>query len=159
MEIADLSPDERFIERMGLAADEEGLPRIAGRLLGLLLLEGGPFSFDELAERLQVSRGSVSTNTRLLEARGFIERTALPGDRHVYYRLAEDPHTGLIENVLRRKRRVSRITREALEELPEGRREARERLETVLRFHELVIEKLEAIMEEWTGRRASEAPG
>lgn len=159
MEYAELSPDVRFVERMGLVAEEEGLPRIGGRLLGLLLLEGGPFSFDELAERLQVSRGSVSTNTRLLEARGFIERTARPGDRHVYYRLAEDPHTGLIVNVIRRKRRVTRIIRDALAELPEERSEARERLEEVLRFHELVIEKLEAIMEEWTGRRAGEATG
>lgn len=149
MELQNLTPGERFIERMGLSVEEEGLPRIAGRLLGLMLLEGGPFSFEELAGRLQVSRGSISTNTRLLEARGLIERTAVPGDRHVYYRLADDPYGGMITTIIRRKRQMNRFTEETLEELPPEARGARERLGAMLRFHRIVIHNLEAIIEEW----------
>ena len=70
---------ENFIERMGMIAQADGLPRIAGRIMGLIILEGGPYSFGELAKRLSVSRGSISTNTRLLENMGVIERTAKPG--------------------------------------------------------------------------------
>lgn len=156
MELNDLTPGERFIERMGLAVEEEGLPRIAGRLFGLLLLDAGPYSFEELAERLQVSRGSISTNTRLLEARGLIERTALPGDRHVYYRLADDPYGGLISTIIRRKRRQNRFTEDALAELPESADGARRRLERMLRFHRLVIHNLETIVEEWKAERDAE---
>ena len=54
---------ERFIEGFGLLMQQDGLPRIAGRMLALFIVEGGPFSFSELAEKLQVSRGSISTNT------------------------------------------------------------------------------------------------
>ena len=59
--------EERFIEAMGLAHEEDRLPRIAGRLIGLLILSPDPVRFDHLAERLRVSRASISTNTRLLE--------------------------------------------------------------------------------------------
>jgi DNA-binding transcriptional regulator GbsR (MarR family) len=70
---------EQFIERVGLIAQVDGLPRIAGRIMGLLVIYGGPFSFAEIAKRLQVSRGSISTNRRLLENLGVIERVARPG--------------------------------------------------------------------------------
>lgn len=80
-----LSPSQEFMETMGMEFQNEGLPRIAGRLYGLLLLEGGPFSFSELAERLEVSRASVSTNARMLATQGLIERVAVPGDRQDHY--------------------------------------------------------------------------
>ena len=153
MEIRELDPGDRFIERMGLAVEEEGLPRIAGRLMGLIMLEGGPFSFDELAERLQVSRASVSTNTRLLEARGVIERVSRPGERQLYYRVADDPYLALVNTVLRRKRRMQELIRDALQELPEERKEPRQRLRRLHRFHEIVIRNLENTIEEWTEER------
>lgn len=149
MEHQELSPDDRFIERMGLAHAEEGLPRISGRLMGLMLLEGGPLSFDQIAERLQVSRSSVSTNARILEGQGIIERTGIPGDRQVYYRLADDPYFGLLATVLRRKRQVKRIVEETLEELEDPDGERYRRLDAMLRFHELVTTKLEQILDSW----------
>ena len=63
-----------FIERMGVALDSDGLPRIAGRIFGLLLVSEDPRSLDDLAAELRVSKGSVSTNARLLEQRGLLER-------------------------------------------------------------------------------------
>jgi len=86
-----------FIEGMGLILQSDGMPRIAGRLMGLFVLHGGPFSFTELAERLEISRGSVSTNTRLLEDLGVIERIALKGERQDYFRLAADPYAQIVE--------------------------------------------------------------
>ena len=53
-----------FVERMGLTLEGEGLPRIAGRLFGFLLVHPEAYSLDELAERLQVSKASISTNAR-----------------------------------------------------------------------------------------------
>lgn len=154
-----LSPGERFIERMGVVAEEEGIPRICGRLLGLMLLDGGPLSFDDIADRLQVSRSSVSTNTRLLETRGIIERTGLPGDRHTYYRLADDPYGQMLATTLRRKRQMTRVVEEALETLPAEEEGARRRLERMHRFHEIVIQNLESVIEAWTADRAEEDEG
>jgi DNA-binding transcriptional regulator GbsR (MarR family) len=69
---------ERFIEQLGLVLQGGGLPRIAGRLMGLMNFDGRPYSFGELAVELQISRDSISTNARILEQMGIIERMAEP---------------------------------------------------------------------------------
>lgn len=76
------------IERMGLFFEKEGLPRIAGRVLAYLLLSPEPRTLEQLAEALKVSRSSVSTDARLLERRGTVERVTVPGDRRNYYQIA-----------------------------------------------------------------------
>ena len=149
MQNGELSLQERFIEQMGLLAEDDDMPRISGRLWGLLLLEAGPFSFDELVDRLHVSRASVSTNVRFLEQRGFLERTGRPGERQVYVRMTEDPFKGLIETVLRRKRRWLVVTSRMLKELPEDAEQARGRLRTMQRFHEMIIDTLEDTIALW----------
>ncbi len=89
--------ENEFVEAMGLILQGDGMPRIAGRLLGLFVLHGGPFSFAELSEALDVSRGSISTNTRLLEDLGIIERVALRGERQDYFKLSDEPYAELVE--------------------------------------------------------------
>ncbi|MEN3793135.1 MarR family transcriptional regulator [Fulvimarina sp. MAC3] len=95
---------ERFVERMGEHMEMEGLPRIAGRLFGLLLVDPGPVSFSALAERLAVSRGSVSTNARLLEGMGLITRLSVEGERQDYFRLADKPFVNMIHGIAARMR-------------------------------------------------------
>jgi DNA-binding transcriptional regulator GbsR (MarR family) len=84
------APTAHFIERMGLALEGDGLPRIAGRIFGLLLVSEDARSLDDLAAELRVSKGSVSTNARLLEQRGVLERMSRPADRRDYYRVQPD---------------------------------------------------------------------
>lgn len=82
--------ESRFVERSGLIAEREGFSRIAGRIFGLLLLSPTELSLEEIAERLMVSRASVSTEARRLQDHGIVERTSRPGDRKDYYHIA--PH-------------------------------------------------------------------
>ena len=56
-----------FIDTIGEASERFGMARIAGLLKGLLLVSREPISLDEMAQRLEVSKASVSTNIRLLE--------------------------------------------------------------------------------------------
>jgi DNA-binding transcriptional regulator GbsR (MarR family) len=93
---------EQFVERMGLFFEDDGHPRIAGRMFGFMLLSPEPCSLDDLAEQLQVSKASVSTNARLLEAWGAVERVARPGDRRDYYQTAEDMPVRMLERRLER---------------------------------------------------------
>lgn len=113
---------------MGLVAQADGLPRIAGRLMGLLVLEGGPLAFGELASRVKVSRGSVSSNARLLEAIGIVERVAKPGERGDYFRRAGDPYVRLLRGIEERSARALRLvetTREAIDRGPPEERAGR----------------------------------
>ena len=133
---------ERFIERMGMLSQADGMPRIAGRLLALLVLDGGPLAFGELAERLSVSRGSVSSNMRLLEGMGVAERVARPGERGDSFQLAPDPYVRLLSGVVQRAQRGREVaiqTRDALG--VEGADPATlARLDELARFHAALVD-------------------
>jgi hypothetical protein len=86
----DTSPDrrgarmsaERFVEEIGLVFDSLHLPRMAGRVLGAILL--GPADGStaaDLAVFLGASKGSISGMTQLLIHYRFVERTVRAGDR------------------------------------------------------------------------------
>src|SRR5215216_906557 len=93
---------QRFIERFGVLWEEDGLPRIAGRIFALALITEDSLSLDEIANRLAVSKASVSNDTRLLERMGFIERVSRPGDRKDYYQSTERSFERAIAERIRR---------------------------------------------------------
>ena len=94
----------QFIEHLGLTLEADRLPRIAGRLLGALILAPDRESLDDLAARLAVSKPSISVNARLLEQKRLIERVTIPGDRRDFYRVAPDLFRAAIEQRLARWR-------------------------------------------------------
>ncbi len=131
---------------MGVVAQADGLPRIAGRIMGKLIIEEGPFSFNELANQLQVSRGSISTNTRLLEQLGIIERVSHPGERQDYFRLAHDPYVRLLRGSMERMAKAQEVVRRTRVALPPERSGAQRRLEALDSFYQDTIEGLERIV-------------
>lgn len=80
-----------YIEEVALYWEAQGLPRIAGRIVGLLLVCDPPHrSAGQIVEELGVSKASVSTMTRLLLEAHTIEVATVPGKRATYYRLTPD---------------------------------------------------------------------
>lgn len=100
---------ERFVERSGRLWEEDGLPRIAGRIFGLALLSERALSLDEMADTLGVSKASVSADTRLLQRIGFLERITKPGDRRDYYRCTERSFERAIAERVRRMRQYGEL--------------------------------------------------
>src|SRR5271157_5308726 len=81
-----LSPELiNFIESMGRYFESYGIPRIGGRILGLLLVTHEPLSAEDIATILKVSRGSVSTNFQLLLTSALAEKVTFQGDRTTYF--------------------------------------------------------------------------
>ncbi len=86
-----LSPELlAYIEEIGLYHEQQGASRIAGRILGLLMVTEGTLSAEQIATALQVSLGSVSTNMRLLLQSGHVEKKSITGDRITYYIYSEN---------------------------------------------------------------------
>ncbi len=141
--------EQEFIEKMGMASEEDGFPRIAGRLFGLLILHEGPFSLDELAETLQVSKASVSTNARLLEQAGIAERTGQPGDRRDYYRMSPDAPERIFANVRNRMEQMRELMEDTAEQLPEDQTVGRERVERMGHFYAFMLSEIEHTIERW----------
>jgi DNA-binding transcriptional regulator GbsR (MarR family) len=137
-----------FIEGMGLILQGDGMPRIAGRLMGLFVLRGGPFSFTELAETLEISRGSVSTNTRLLEDLGVIERVAIRGERQDFFRLAADPYAQIIERKRIRSIRAQEAIRRSADELTDAGAEAVARIGALGDFFGVLAQATERALED-----------
>lgn len=109
---------DAFIEQMGLIMSVDGLPRIGGRLLGLLLITDGDVSLDDIARRLRVSKPSVSINARLLEQRGVIEKVSRAADRRDYYRIADDVIGRTMQQRLNRLQRLQSCIANARSSMP-----------------------------------------
>lgn len=89
-----LSPERRFAEQMGIVGAQIGMPPMVARVLGWLLICDPPQqSLSQLAAALGVSRASVSIATRLLEAPGWIRRTAVPGGRGHFFEIVPNAFT------------------------------------------------------------------
>jgi DNA-binding transcriptional regulator GbsR (MarR family) len=80
-----------FIEETGIFFESLGMTRMAGRILGYLMVSDKELvSFDELTQVLQASKSSISTNLKALVQTKFIKPATLPGDRKTYYGLSSD---------------------------------------------------------------------
>lgn len=124
-----------FIERLGLISQADGLPRIAGRILAVLVLHDEAFSFSQLSDKLQVSRASISTNTRLLESLSVIERTTKPGERQDYFRLRKNPYLSLVQSWQTRLQHANEVVLETKNALPEEWEGAQQRLSELADFY------------------------
>lgn len=134
---------EQFIEKMGLLVEADGAPRISGRILGFLLLTPGECSLDDIADILQVSKGSVSTNARLLEGWGAVERTSRPGDRRDYYRIAPNMRGRMLERKLERMRQLRDLIDEGKKTIEMEDEEVRTRFEGLHHMHAHIVERIE----------------
>jgi DNA-binding transcriptional regulator GbsR (MarR family) len=144
-----------FVERMGLHLEADGMPRSAGRIYAYMLLAESACSLDALAETLQVSKASVSTNARLLEQVGLLERTSGLGDRRDYYRVRQDAWERMLLIARRRWELLQELLTQAQLSLPEEMAAGRARLCEAARFHTLLLEEADSLLERWRETKAA----
>ncbi len=151
---------ERFIEDVGLAAEADGLPRIAGRLFGYLLLSPGPRSLDEIADALNVSKGSASTDARLLLSHGWLRRVSNSGDRKDYYEMAPDFFAGIVSYRLARWDALHGLVSDAITDLSAEPGAVRERLQYLDEVQAFFVDGMRRLLDEWhaRGSRSSASP-
>lgn len=70
-----------FVRAAGLV----GLPRSIGEIYGLLYCSPRALTFDDLVERLQISKGSVSQGLKVLRQLGAVKLHYVPGSRRDHY--------------------------------------------------------------------------
>lgn len=140
-----------FVERAGCLCERDGLPRIAGRILGLLLVSAEPLALDVIADRLGVSRASVSTDARRLVEQGVLERVGRPGDRKDYYQMAADSPARSLEQRLTAFRQFLALLDDA-QRLPGQEPAVRERLEEMSALYRDVMLATSEVLERWRAR-------
>ncbi|WP_010139125.1 GbsR/MarR family transcriptional regulator [Oceanicola sp. S124] len=152
------SPIDDFIQTMGLMWSTEGGPRIAGQILGYLLIEGEPRTLAQMCEALQISKGSASTNARLLESKGVVRRVHPVGSRQDGFLAVPHPSHSLLKSVATRLRGQADEISVISARFPEEREDARERVGAFAEFYRQTADFMDA----WTARIApaqGETPG
>ena len=142
----------QFIENMGLQYEAYDVPRIGGRILGLLMVSPNPMTSEEMSETLQVSRSSISTNLRTLQMTGLIEKVSVPGDRLDYYVFAEDAWLHIIEMRLEEMLALKETAEEGLENLHDNH-PARKRIEEMRAWADLVQAAYQDVSKNWQSQR------
>jgi len=139
---------QRFLEEFGVLFEQHGLPRMAGRILGWLLISNPPHqSTDEMAEALMASKGSISTTTRLLIQFNLIERFSFPGVRHDYFRVKPGACYQMLRDSLVHITTMRQLCERALE-LLEGKAN-REQLEEMRDMYALFEREFPILLERW----------
>jgi len=145
---------QQFIEDMGDLIDEHGLPHMAGRVIGALIICMPPqMSLDELAEALQASKGSISMTTQLLLRLGIITRVSVPGDRKHYFRIRPQMGQELFLDQTDHIEHHLDIVQKGLEQLKDEPIEAKQRLIEMQVFFEFIQSELPGLVERWTNQR------
>jgi DNA-binding transcriptional regulator GbsR (MarR family) len=159
-ELGPLSSSLReFIESMGIYFERYGLPRIGGRILGLLMVADRPLSLDDMASTLHVSRASVSTNMRLIAASSLADHVSLPGDRRDYYRFGRDTWERALKTEVEGIVLLRRIAERGLAAVSDTENTAREHLEEALEFCDLLVNDRQRTIERWRALQASRDEG
>lgn len=105
----EISDEDTFIEAMARVLGS-GMPPMAGRMWAYLAIcEPPERSAAEIAERLQASRGSISSMAKLLEHIGLIRRRTRPGDRREYFYVPPDAARQLMESSTQQMRAAREI--------------------------------------------------
>ena len=141
-----------FIEKLGLTFERMHSTRTAGRMMGLLLVADRPLSLAEMAELLQVSKASTSTNARMAEQTGMAHRVSLPGDRRDYYELTPRSFEQMAIHDIQGIRRLGHLADEGKSAVGDDNTVARTRLETMKEFYEFFVGELEASLDQWRNR-------
>ncbi len=123
-----LTVNDSTVAGLGRLARFFGFSDVMGRLYGTLLLSPEPLSLDELAERLQISKGSVSMNMRALERWGMAHEVWMRGERKKFYE-AEPDLWQVIRNVVSgRERREVQVALEVLHDSVDKLKSAEDQL-------------------------------
>jgi DNA-binding transcriptional regulator GbsR (MarR family) len=149
--------ERHFVEDFSLYFEQMGYPRMAGRILGWLLICDPPVqSAGELADVLGASKGSLSTMTRLLIQVGLIERAGLPGRRRDYFRIKPGAWPQLIKVQMQSMTGLHQMVERGLAMLTitEGRApESTQRLQEAHDLYAFLERELPALLSRWQAER------
>jgi DNA-binding transcriptional regulator GbsR (MarR family) len=103
-----------FIEAMGFYFEDMAGPRMAGRILGLLIVSpDDAVSSSDILRSLKASKASVSTMARLLVHMNLIERVSVPGKRGDHFRMKDDCFTLMLQDSARQAGQMHQLAEKA----------------------------------------------
>jgi DNA-binding transcriptional regulator GbsR (MarR family) len=138
-----------YIEETGLVFEGFGMTRMAGRILGYLLVcDEDEVSFDEIRKALHASKGSISGTTKLLINVGMVEQVSLPGDRKTYFRISRTKVGTILRARISQFETLSKTFSKG-RQLKTREDEVSEWLNEISSFYKWVGHEIESIIDRW----------
>ncbi|RJX41323.1 HTH domain-containing protein [Paenibacillus pinisoli] len=140
---------QKFIDKMGLYYESYGIPRIGGRILGLLLTASEPISAETISKTLQVSRSSVSTNIRLLTTIGLLDITQKPLDRTDYFILSDEAWVNAIRLRIQGFQELSKMVEQGRQAMKSAGQMGNTKLQEMEKWAEMMQNLHQQALDEW----------
>lgn len=140
-----------YIEETGLFFETLGLTRMAGRILGYLMVSDKEMaSFEELTQVLQASKSSISTNVKACVNTGFIKPVTHPGDRKTYYMLSPDVSwVDLFRKRTEQLKYLKRLFDTGLSLRTNKKDSTSHWLNNAVEFYEWIIAEFPGVLDKW----------
>jgi DNA-binding transcriptional regulator GbsR (MarR family) len=141
---------------MGMVFEQFGLPRMAGRCFGWLLICSPPHqTAAQLGEAVGASKGSVSSMVRLLMRSSLIERFSVPGERAVRYRITEGSWSQMMDAKLQGIRLMRALAERGAALLRGEEARVRERIEQMRDIYVFFEREWPLLIERYERRAAA----
>jgi DNA-binding transcriptional regulator GbsR (MarR family) len=142
--------ERRFIEDVARLLVPWGVPQMAARLYGYLLLSIEPVSLDRIAADMEMSKSSASVAARLLEQYTLARRHGERGSKRVLYDVSDNYESMLTEQN-RLLEALAELLRAGAGTVASGA--ARHRLKEMAEFYVITRQAMASALGKWRGRR------
>jgi DNA-binding transcriptional regulator GbsR (MarR family) len=147
----DISPkQQQFVEECGLYFEQVGLTRVAGRIIGWLLICEPSYQLQsELVETLSASKSSISVALKDLTTLYLVERFTLPGDRRTFYRTTKDMWSRSFRARMHQVTELKELSERGLEALKDETPQRRHRLEFMRDMNAFMETEFPKLLDAW----------
>lgn len=152
------APRASFADSVAELFEAHGWPRLVGRVLGELLLADPPYlSTAQLCERLDTSKGHLSSAITMLEAMRMVERFGVSGTRQHHYRLTPDAFVRAMRHAVEPSVTLANLADRVLAEAPTGSL-AHHELTRMRDFYRFLARRLPELVAEFETESATGRP-
>jgi DNA-binding transcriptional regulator GbsR (MarR family) len=146
-----MTEDEaEFVEAMAALLGSYGLPPMAGRMWGYLLICDPPEqTAAQVSEALHASRGAISGTARLLTSAGFIRRGTKRGDRREYFSAPPEAFDSMLMDSARVYALFRRTIEQGLSAIADRPRSTQERLRSLHAAFSFVEREVPALVQRY----------
>jgi len=151
---------QRFIDEVGLYGERAGLPLLAGRILGWLLIADPPLQpLHKIAAGLGTTKGIIGLAAQPLVHLQIVELVSPPGDEHQYFRLRLAGWSRMVLHQLSEVAAFGALAEHGLALLEDASPERRERLLHVRDLYASLESALPGLLEKWDqAQRSASSP-
>jgi len=140
----------QFVEEMGLYFEGAGMQRMAGRIIGWLLVCTPPQqTMKQICEALQASKSSISTALWMLTQVNMISRVSLPGKRADYFKVNSDIWSSTLKARMYQLTKLRELAEVGLELLKDAPPDQRLRLEIMHDMNSFMEREFPKLIERW----------